>query len=430
MEVALIGTAVLFALLFAGVPIAVGMGVVGFLGFSYVVGFNASASLLGQVTYDTVSNYGLSVLPLFILMGNFVSHARLSEELYAASNAFIGHRRGGLAIATILACGGFAAVCGSSLATAATMSKIAMPSMRRFGYAESLATGSIAAGGTLGILIPPSVILIIYGQMTTTDVGKLFAAGILPGILGVFLYAFAVSGVTYFRPEMGPRGERTAWPERWARLRDVWGVVLLFVLVMGGIYAGVFTPTEAGGVGATGAFLFAALRRRLSMRGVVAVLVETTQTTAMIMFLLVGALMFSHFLDVAGAPRALVDWVNDLEVTPFTVIVALMFVFVVLGCFLESLAMILLTIPVLFPLIQDLGFDLIWFGIIVVVITEISLITPPIGINVFVLKSVMPEISLATIYRGVIPFILVDIVRMAILVAFPGFVLLLPNLMR
>ena len=430
MEIALIGTAVLFALLFAGVPIAVGMGVVGFLGFSYVVGFNASASLLGQVAYDTVSNYGLSVLPLFILMGNFVSHARLSEELYSASNAFIGHRRGGLAIATIMACGGFAAVCGSSLATAATMSKIAMPSMRRFGYAESLATGSIAAGGTLGILIPPSVILIIYGQMTTTDVGKLFAAGILPGILGIFLYAFAVSGVTYFRPEMGPRGVRTDWPERWARLRDVWGVVLLFVLVMGGIYAGVFTPTEAGGVGATGAFLFAALRRRLSLRGVVAVLVETTQTTAMIMFLLVGALMFSHFLDVAGAPRALVDWVNDLEVTPFTVIVALMAVFVVLGCFLESLAMILLTIPVLFPLIQDLGFDLIWFGIIVVVITEISLITPPIGINVFVLKSVMPEISLATIYRGVIPFIVVDIIRMAILVAFPGFVLLLPNLMR
>lgn len=430
MQASLIGFAVLFALLFLGLPIAFGMALVGFVGFAFFVGWAPAMAMVGQITYETALTYGLSVLPLFVLMGNFVNQARLSEELYDASYAFLGHRRGGLAMATLVACGGFSAVCGSSLATAATMAKVAMPSMRRFGYADSLAAGAVAAGGTLGILIPPSVLLVIYGIMTSTDIGKLFAAGILPGILGVLLYMGAVWAVTRIRPELGPPGEPRDLAARLRALRSVWGVLLLFLTVMGGIYFGVFTPTEAAGIGASGAFLFALTRRTLTPGTLVAVLIETTRTTAMMFMVLMGALVFSNFMNVAGLPRTLSDSIGHLEIAPILVILAMIAVYLVLGCIFESLSMVLLTVPVFFPIVQDLGFDPIWFGIIVVVVTEISLITPPIGLNVFVLKSVFPEIPTGTLFRGVAAFIVVDLVRLAVLVLAPGVVLVLPSFMR
>ncbi len=429
MEASIAGFAVLFGILFLGVPIAFGMGLVGFVGFGLMIGWAPASASVGQITVDSLTSYGLSVLPLFLLMGNFINQARLSEELYAASNAFVGHWRGGLSIATIVACGGFSAVCGSSLATAATMARIAMPSMRRYGYDEGLASGSIAAGGTLGILIPPSIILVIYGNMTETDIGKLFIAGVLPGVLGIALYALTVALITRLRPASGPPGPRTGWQGRMRALRAVWGVAVLFVVVLGGIYLGVFTPTEAAGIGAGGAFLFALARGALPFDRLVAVLIETAATAAKLLILVVGAALFSNFINVAGLPAALADWIVGLAIPPIAVAVCIMVAYIVLGCILDGLSIILLTVPVVYPLVQSLGFDLVWFGIVLVVVTEVGLITPPIGLNVFVIRSVLPEVRTAVIFRGVVPFIGSDVVRLGVLILFPGIVLYLPSLM-
>jgi len=422
-------------------PIAFAMGLVGFVGFGLMTSFNGSLAMAGIITYDTGMNYGLSVVPLFILMGNFVTRAGLSDELYAAANAFLGHRRGGLAMATVVACGGFSAVCGSSLATAATMSKVALPPMRRYGYDDGLATGSIAAGGTLGILIPPSVILIIYGIMTESDIGLLFIAGILPGLLGVILYLVAVLVSVTIKPEIGPRGEKTEWAGRIQALWGVSGVLGLFGLVIGGIYGGIFTPTEAAGIGASGAFFIALFRRRLTWSSLYKTLVESARTTGMIFVILIGAEIFSNYINIAGLPDLLSEWVVSFDLSAIAVIILIMLVYVILGMVLESLSMIMLTVPVFYPLVMglDLGeyseslmdpeMALIWFGIIVVVITEISLITPPVGLNVFVLKSMLNDVKLKTIFRGVTPFWIVDIVRLGILIMLPGLVLWMPNLM-
>lgn len=422
-------------------PIAFAMGLVGFVGFGLMTSFDGSLAMASIITYDTGMNYGLSVVPLFILMGNFVTRAGLSDELYTAANAFLGHRRGGLAMATVVACGGFSAVCGSSLATAATMSKVALPPMRRYGYDDGLATGSIAAGGTLGILIPPSVILIIYGIMTESDIGLLFIAGILPGLLGVILYLVAVLVTVTMKPEKGPRGEKTEWPQRLTALWGVSGVLGLFGLVIGGIYGGIFTPTEAAGIGASGAFFIAMFRRRLTWSSLYETLVESARTTGMIFVILIGAEIFSNYINIAGLPELLSDWVVSFDLSAIVVILLIMVVYVMLGTVLESLSMIMLTVPVFYPLVMglDLGeysdslmdpeMALIWFGIVVVVITEISLITPPVGLNVFVLKSMLHDVSLKTIFRGVTPFWIVDLVRLAILVMLPGFVLWMPNIM-
>jgi C4-dicarboxylate transporter DctM subunit len=301
--------------------------------------------------------------------------------------------------------------------------------MRKFGYADSLATGSIAAGGTLGILIPPSVILVIYGIMTESDIGQLFAAGILPGLLGIFCYLCAVAAATAINPEIGPRGERVPWLDRFKSLKGVWGVLLLFFIVMGGIYAGIFTPTEAAGIGATGAFLFTLFRKKLTLAILKKVLVDSASTTAMIYFLLIGSMIFANFVNVVGMPYALSDFVLGWDVSPFVVILILMLVYVLLGCILESMSMIVLTVPVFYPMIQALGFDLIWFGIVVVVVTEISLITPPVGLNVFVLKAVLPDVKVSTIFKGVTPFWIADIVRLTLIVTFPPISLFLANLM-
>lgn len=429
MLVALAGFAILFVLLFLGVPIAFGMGIVGFVGFSIIVGTAPAMSMVGETAVSSVMTYSLSILPLFILMGTFVARSRLSEELYEAANAFIGHWRGGLAMATIVACGGFSAVSGSSLATAATMSRVAIPSMLRHGYSQSLATGSVASGGTLGILIPPSVILVIYGIMTESNIGQLFAAGILPGVAGILLYLVAIFAVVALDPRAAPNTARSSWPMRLRSLRNVWGVILLFALVMGGIYFGVFTPTEAAGVGAAGAFLFALLRRLLTWRTLFECLLESARTSAIMFAILIGALIFSNFVNVAGMPQALAGAISESGLAPMAIILVIVLVYLILGCVFDTIGMILLTVPIFYPIVSGAGFDLIWFGILVVVVTEIGLITPPIGMNVYMIKSMVPEVPAGTIFRGVLPFIGADIARLALILFLPGVVLWLPKLM-
>ena len=429
MLLATIAFVVLFALLFLGVPIAFGLVAVGFVGFALLQGLNPALHMVGQLAFSTAMNEELSVIPLFVLMGAFIAASRLSDDLYAAANALLGHLRGGLAMATVVACAGFASVCGSSFATAATMAKVALPPMRRLGYADSLAAGAIASGATLGIMIPPSVPLLLYGIMTRTDISKLFIAGILPGLLGALLYLGAVAYTTWRNPQLGPPGARSNARERLAALGRVWAVVALFLFIIGGIYAGWFTPTEAAGIGAFAAFLFALARRALRWRRLVEVLLESAGTTATILILLIGALIFSNFIDLAGVPRTLASWIGQGSLAPVMVIVLIIVIYLILGCILDSMSMMFLTVPVFFPVVAALGYDLVWFGIIVITMIEISLITPPVGLNVFVLHSVSPDISTPTIFRGVMPFVAADVVRVSLLVAFPAIALFLPRLM-
>lgn len=418
----------LFALMFTGTPIAFAMIIVGFAGFASFNSVEASLAMLGQIAFDTVHSYELTVLPLFILMGNFVTRSKMSDDLYLASNAFLGHRRGGLAVATIAACGGFAAVSGSSLATVATMAKVAMPQMTRYRYSPSLAAGSVAAGGTLGILIPPSVVLILYGLMTENNIGALFAAGLLPGILGIALYILAVRIVIWRDPAAGPPGPRVPWKERMQALSRTWMIVVLFVIVLGGIYGGVFTPTEAAGIGASGAFIIALIRRSLTWRVLYDTLVESGRTSAMLFAILIGAMVFANFINIARVPSLLSDFVGALGLSPMMIILALTVIYFVLGCVLESMSMLVLTVPVFYPLILAAGIDPVWFGIYVVVVIEIGLITPPMGLNAFVLKAAVPEVNLGQVFRGLVPFVAMDFVRIALLTIFPSIALFLPRL--
>ncbi|MGE0312561.1 MAG: TRAP transporter large permease [Lautropia sp.] len=429
MTEALIGFAAMFALMLLRVPIAMAMGAVGFVGVGLLRSWPAAVSTTASEFVD-VAAYTLSVVPLFVLMGNFVTKAGMSRELYRAAYAFLGHLRGGLALSTIVACAGFGAICGSSLATAATMARVSMPEMRRFRYDEGFAAGTIAAGGTLGILIPPSVIMVIYGIMTETSIGALFAAGFLPGLLAAALYMTAAWTMTVRRPALGPRGDRSGWPARAAALKDVWAVLLLFAIVIGGMYTGWFTPTEAAGVGAFGGFLFALLRRTLDWKGFMDVLTESARTTAMLFTIVIGASIFSSFINFTTLPGDLQAFVAQFQVQPVMVIVAICLVYIVLGCAMESLSMMLLTVPIFFPLVQSLGFDPVWFGILIVCVIEVSLITPPVGMNVFVLSSVLPDVPTGRIWKGVMPFIAADIVRIAVLIAIPAITLWLPRLLK
>ena len=425
----LLGFACVFLLLFSGVPIAIGMAIVGFAGFAILVNPNAAMSMVGQTVFENAGNFEYAVLPLFVLMGNYVARSGLSDDLYRMSRAFLGHFRGGLAMATILACGGFSAVCGSSLATAATMSKVAMPPMRQYGYADSLATGSIAAGGVLGILIPPSTIMVIYGIMTNADIGKLMVAGVIPGLITVILYILVVGVVSTLNPALGPAGPVVGWPERLGTLKRIWGVLALFLLVMGVIYLGVCTPTEAAGIGAAGAFFFALLRRNMRFADHIDVLTETGRTTAMMFVVLFGAMIFNNFINVARMPQHAAAWVQSLGLSPIMVLLIIIGIYLVLGCILESFSMILLTVPIFYPVVQALGFDIIWFGIIIVIVTEISLISPPVGMNVFVIRAVLPDVPVGTIFRGVLPFLAADVLRLALFIFVPATVMFLPNLM-
>lgn len=429
MTEALLGLGAMMLLALAGLPIAFAMGLVGFFGLAIVRGWNPALASAGTLMYETGFSYTLSVVPLFILMGNFVSRAGLSQELFRAAYAFIGHWRGGLAMSTIVACAGFGSICGSSIATAATMARVAYPSMRQFGYSDALACGAIASGGTLGILIPPSVIMVIYALMTEVNIGAMFAAGLIPGVLATLLLMVAVAWQTWRDPKSGPRGERTPWRERLRALQGVWGVIVLFVIVMGGIYGGVFTATEGASIGAFGAFVFALARRALTWRTLVEVLVESARTTAMLFGILIGALIFANFVNFTSMPDDLKNFVSQFQVHPMAVIVAICAIYVLLGTAMEELSMILLTVPVLFPLVVHLGFDPIWFGILVVVVVEIGLISPPVGMNLFVLRTLLPHVSTMTLYRGVAPFVVADAIRLAILIAFPVISTWLPGIL-
>jgi tripartite ATP-independent transporter DctM subunit len=430
MNEALLAFGAMLLLAFARLPIAFAMGLVGFAGFALKTSAPAALAMTGALTYETGLSYALSIVPLFVLMGNLVTRAGLSEELYKASHAFLGHRRGGLAMATIVACGGFSAISGSSVATAATMAKVAVPPMQRFGYSDALASGSVAAGGTLGILIPPSVVLVIYGILTQQNIGKLFIAGILPGLLAIACYIAAIMVTVRFDPASGPPGKRLPFIERLRSLKSVWGVLVLFGVVLGGIYGGVFTPTEAAGIGAGGAFVFAIWRCGWSVPMLREVLVESAATTGMMFSILIGALIFANFVNLTTMPGELIALTERFAATPLLVIFAICGIYVLLGCVLESMSMILLTVPMFFPVVQHLGFDLVWFGIIVVVVTEISLITPPVGLNVFVLRSVLPDIPTRTVFRGVMPFVAADVVRLSLLVMFPAISLVLTRFVR
>jgi tripartite ATP-independent transporter DctM subunit len=434
----LLGFAILLALILLRVPIAFAMAAVGGIGFAFLRGWEPAWALTGQIAFDTALSYSLSVIPLFIFMGNVLAASGVAHGLFAGANRLFGRTRGGLALASVMSCGAFSAVCGSSLATAATMSKVAMPSMRRFGYDDRLATGSIAAGGTLGILIPPSVILIIYGLLTETDIAKLFVAGVVPGLIGIAFYLVAVKIAVAVNPGLAPAVEDREPMSRTDRI-GVICVLGLFLFIMVGIYGGFFTPTEAAGMGAGAAILIALGLRAMSLGDFVTATLESIRTTAMIFAVIIGAELFTSFINFAGLPDALAEVVLDRDLPVWVVMTFIILVYLVLGCVLESLSMVLLTVPVFYPLMYLLPFEnslllnpenaLIWFAIVVVVATEISLITPPVGMNVFVLKGVLRDVSLGTVFRGVLPFWMADILRLALLVMVPALSLWLVGLM-
>lgn len=429
MTEALLGFVAIFALALLRMPLAFSMGLVGVIGIGLTRGWMPALASTAQVVQETGFAYTLSVIPLFILMGNFVARAGLAHELFHAAYTFIGHRKGGLAHATIAACAGFGAICGSSIATAATMSKVAYPSMKKLGYSDALSTGVIASGGTLGIMIPPSTIMVIYGIVTETHIGKLFAAGVLPGILTAILLMLAVVFMTMRDPEHAPAGEKFTWKQRLEALRGIWGVLLLVVVVLGGIYGGVFTATEGAGMGAAGAFLFAWARKALTWESLIGILVESARTTAMLFTLLIAATVFANFVNFTTMPSDLKEWITHLGLSPVMVVGAMMVIYIILGTVMEELTMVLLTIPLFFPIVVQLGFDPVWFGVLIVMVIQIGLISPPVGMNLFVLNTLLPKVGLGTIFRGCWPFVAMQVVTLAILLFFPSISLYLPSLM-
>jgi C4-dicarboxylate transporter DctM subunit len=428
--IAVLGFFVLFALLLLRVPVGMAMGLVGVTGYAWIVGPGPALKLVGQTSMRTVTDYTFGVIPMFMLMGSLVSVSGVSRELFKAANSMIGHLRGGLGVATVLACGGFAAICGSSVATAATFSAVAYPEMRRFNYPQSFSTGVIAAGGTLGAILPPSTVLAVYAILTQQDIGKLFMAGIIPGILAMAMYVMTIALIVRFRPTWLPGGEVKPWPERVADLKNVWAPLVLFIFVIGGLYGGFFTPTEAGGVGASGAFILGVLRRKLDGPKIREALLSATRTAAAVFTVLIGALLFGYFLTITQSPQKLTEFLTSLGIGRYGVLALIMLMYLVLGCLMDAMAMIILTVPIIFPVIVHLGFDPIWFGVIIVMTVELGLIHPPVGMNVFVIKSVVKDVSFTTIFKGVLPFILTDIVRLIILIAFPIIALWLPTRMN
>ncbi|MGE0313441.1 MAG: TRAP transporter large permease [Lautropia sp.] len=422
-----LGFAAAFVLIFLRVPIALALGLVGFVGFALLNDLTPALSMIALSTSHSTMSYSLAVVPLFILMGNLVAGAGISAELFRAAQVFVGHRRGGLGIATIVSCGGFAAVCGSSVATAVTMGKVSIPSMRSYGYSDSLSTAAVAAGGTLGILIPPSIIMVVYGIATETHIGKLFAGGLVPGLIGIAGYSLAVRWTVFRNPEAAPLTPKSTRAERVDAIKRVWTVAALFALVLGGIYGGFFTATEAGGIGAVGALLFA-LGRRLGAARLREIFKDTVQTTAVLFALIIGATIFAEFVNFTGAHHAVLHLVSESGLSPFMVMLVIILIYIGLGCVLDSLAMMLLTLPMFFPIVTGLGFDPVWFGILVVMLVELGLITPPIGMNLFVIRSIVPDVSLGTIISGILPFVVSDVVRIGIVALLPPIVLYLPNL--
>ncbi len=426
----ILGIALLFVLFATGMPIAFVMALVGLLGYIYLGSLDGGLSILGVTFYAGGTSYTLSVIPLFVLMGQFATHSGLSHQIYWAVERWLGHRRGGLAMATIGACAAFAAISGSSVATAATMGTVALPEMKKYRYGPSLATGTVAAGGTLGILIPPSATFVFYAILTEQSVGKLFIAGILPGILLAALFMFAVNIRVRLNPEVAPMGQGATFKERIVALKEVWGMLALFLIVMGGIYTGVFTPTEAAGIGAFGAFVFSLYKRKMTWRHFAASLRLTGQTTAMIFIIVIGAYVFGYFLAVTRIPFELANYMSGLEVSRYIILAGVVLIYTILGMFLDGWAIMVLTIPIIHPLMVGLGFDPIWFGVMVVIMLEMALITPPVGVNVFVIKGIAEDVPMYTIFRGIWPFWVAMLVCLLILSIFPQIALFLPNTMK
>ncbi|MFC1867077.1 TRAP transporter large permease [Thermodesulfobacteriota bacterium] len=429
--VGVIGFVLLFILVFScRIPIGIAMALIGFLGFVHLVGIDAGLGILRTVPFRTAGSYTLSVVPLFVLMGDFAFRSGLSQELYSFGHKWLGRLPGGLAMGTIGACAGFAAICGSSQAGSATMGLVAFPEMKRYGYGDSLASATIAAGGTLGILIPPSIGFILFSILTEVSVGKLFIAGILPGILLAFLLMLAIYIVARRKPHLAPRGPEVSFKEKLQTIKGIWAVAILFALVMGGIYAGFFTPTEAGGVGAFGVAVIGLARKKINWKGIFSALVTTGRITGMFFLILIGAMIFGYFLAITRLPFELSDLLTRLALPRHLILTVILLFLLGLGCVMEALSILLLTIPVIFPTIVALGFDPIWYGIISVIVGEMALITPPVGQNVFILSGVLEDVPVFTIYRGVLPFVLAMAACIVILTIFPQIALFLPGLMR
>lgn len=424
--VAVIGFVSLFVMMLLRVPVGMAMGLVGVTGFGYLTGMEPALKLVAQTVMRTVTDYSFGVIPMFLLMGAFVSVSGISRELFRAANTFVGHWKGGLGIATIGACGGFAAISGSSVATAATFSAVAYPEMRRFGYPQSFSTGVIAVGGTLGAMLPPSTVLVVYGIITQQDIGKLFIAGVVPGLLAITMHMITIAIIGAVRPGFLPAGPRSSWNDRVLALRDVWSPLALFFFVIGGLYGGFFIPTEAGAVGAVGAFIIGIMRRKLSRDGILEALLQATRTTAAVFTVLIGALCFGYFLTITQTPQHVTEFLTGLGIGRYGVLALILLMYLVLGCLMDAMAMIILTVPIVFPVVTSLGFDPIWFGIIIVMTVELGLIHPPVGMNVFVIKSVIKDVSMSTIFAGVLPFVATDLVRLVLLIAFPVIATWLP----
>ncbi|TVP70827.1 MAG: TRAP transporter large permease [Rhodobacteraceae bacterium] len=430
MIIGLTAMAAAIVLAFLRVPLAFALLGVSIVGIGLTLNWNVAFMLLPMTISEAVLSYELAVVPMFILMGNVISKTGIAQDLFRAAYAFFGHVRGGLALSTMTACSGFSAVCGSSYATAATMAKVAYPSMKRYGYADSLAAGTIAAGGTLGILIPPSIIMVVYGILTQTNIRDMFIAGIVPGLLGVAMYLVVIRLIAARRPEDAPAGERSTWSERFRALSGVWPFVLLFILIIGGLYGRLFTPTEAAGMGAGLAMLVAMLQRRMSLQLLRQIIIDTAYTSVSLYAVLFGALMLSRLLTLSGLSSGILALVTGFGLDGILLILAILLVFLVLGCVMDSMAIILIFAPLFAPIVVSQGFDLVWFGILIIVATEIALITPPIGMNVYVLKAVLPSVPMVRVFKGLVPFVAADLVRLALLIAFPALVLWLGTTIR
>ncbi|MEW5734760.1 MAG: TRAP transporter large permease [Thermodesulfobacteriota bacterium] len=426
----IVGIVVLVVMLFSRMPVAYVMAFLGLCGFAWAVNFAASANLLARDIYTEFSHYGLTVIPLFVLMGQIAFQAGISSRLYDSAYVLFGSRKGGLAMATVGACAAFSAVCGSTNATAATMAVVTLPEMKRFGYDDGLATGTVAAAGSLGILIPPSVIFIVYGILTQQSIGKLFAAGIVPGILLTLLFLATVYIRVKIHPELAPAGPKTSVREKARSFLGVAEALLLFVLVIGGMFAGIFTPTEAAAVGAFLTTVLAVIRGQLDFKGFVKAVSDSTRISCMVMMIVTGAVVFGHFMTITRVPYELAEWISALPLPRMAIMSVIIFMYLCGGCFMDSLAMVMLTVPIFFPVVEALGYDPIWFGVVIVLVTEMGVITPPVGVNVYVVSGVARDIPLETIFKGVLPMLLPLLICCALIMIFPQIAIWLPGLMR
>jgi len=429
-DVGIIGFVVLFLLFLSGMPIGFVMLLVGFLGYSYLVSITAGISVLGFSFYSTLAYYPLSVIPLFLLMGQFASSSGIVRDLYNTAYKWLGNMPGGLAIATIGGCAGFAALTGSSVAASATMCVVALPQMLKHKYDSKLAVGTIAAGGTLGILIPPSIAFVIYAIVTKESIGKLLLAGFIPGLLLAFLFMLTIYVRCRRNPDLGPPGPSVPLKEKILALKDIWAALVLFLLVIGGLYLGIFVPSEAAAVGAFGALVIGLANRSLSRQDFFRGLFDTARLTAMIFVIIFGANVFGYFVARTKIPFLIVGFINGLAMHRLAILAVILFIYVLLGCVMEAYAMIVLTLPIYFPLILTLGFDPIWYGVLMVIMIEMGMITPPVGLNVYVVHGVARDVPLMDIFRGALPFVIAMVICIIILVAFPQVALFLPNTMK